>query len=159
MDASLKKDAENFIKNFREGIQNNSFGLEPLQPDTIRGKKRRGYKRPTSPLYGLGLEGARTYTSNIRIYKIKNGWRVNILDVKHHRANVSIKTLFNVHEKGAVIDTGKAVIRIPARPAFRRAYEKTLADRKGNEPSAAVLEAITGAINGSGADAKSGRRK
>jgi hypothetical protein len=159
LDAFTKRDAEDFIKNFRAGIRNNSLRLAPLQPETIRGKKRRGYSHPASPLYGLRLEGTRTYTSSVRIYKIKKGWRVNVLDVKHHEADVSVKTLFHIHEYGAVINTGKAVIRIPARPAFRRAYEQTLARHRDKEASATVLEAITAAINGRGTDTKRGRRK
>jgi hypothetical protein len=149
MDAFTKRDAEDFIKNFRAGLRNNSFRLEPLRPETMRRKKRQGYSRPASPLYGLGLEGTRTYTSSVRIYKIKQGWRVNVLDVKHHEADVSVKTLFHIHEHGAVINTGKAVIRLPARPAFRRAYEQTLARHTAKEKSKQVLDAIAHTINGS----------
>jgi hypothetical protein len=159
MDAFSKRDAEDFIKNFRAGLRNNAFRLEPLRPETMRCKKRQGYSRPASPLYGLGLEGTRTYTSSVHIYKIKQGWRVNVLDVKHHEADVSVKTLFHIHEHGVVINTGKAVIRIPARPAFRRAYEQTLAQHRDKEASAAVLEAITAAMNGRGTDSKRGRGK
>jgi hypothetical protein len=143
-----RKDADLFVKKYREGLMRNDLGLEPLKPKTVRRKRAQGYTRPASPLYGLGMDGTRTYTSSVRPYKIKNGWRVNVLDVKHHEADVSVKTLFHIHEYGAVLNTGRAVIRIPARPAFRRAYEQTLAARKQNEPAAAALNAINDAING-----------
>jgi hypothetical protein len=122
LETSSKKDALRFIKNYRDGIRNNTFGLEALKPETITRKRKRHYSRPESPLYGLGMDGTRTYTSGIRPYKTKKGWRVRVINIKHHSADVSVETLFHVHEYGAVI-------RIPARPAFKRAYEKTLNEK------------------------------
>ncbi|MDR2193869.1 MAG: hypothetical protein LBP19_05300 [Treponema sp.] len=148
LETSSKKDALRFIKNYREGIRNNTFGLEPLQPATIKRKQRKGYARPESPLYGLGMDGRRTYTSSIRPYKTKKGWRVNVLNIKHHEADATVKTLFHIHEYGAVIHTSRAVIRIPARPAFKRAYDKTLLERSAEDPAEKVKAAIDGMMKG-----------
>jgi hypothetical protein len=148
LETSSKKDALRFIKNYREGIRNNTFGLEALKPETIKRKQKKGYSRPESPLYGLGMDGTRTYTSSIRPYKTKKGWRVNVLNIKHHEADASVKTLFHVHEYGAVIQTSRAVIRIPARPAFNRAYEKTLQERGAEDPSEKVKTAINSIMKG-----------
>jgi hypothetical protein len=159
IETSSKKDALRFIKHYREGVRDNALGLAPLRPETIKRKRSVGYSSPDSPLYGLGMDGTRTYTSSVRPYKTKKGWRVNVLNVRHHQADTTVKRLFHVHEYGAVIQTRRGVIRIPARPAFKRAYEKTLAERSAADPSRKVKDIISGIINGKGAGSKRGTPK
>jgi hypothetical protein len=119
-DATTKKIADKTIKNFTEGIINDSFGLKRLKQSTIDQKRRKGYPSPETPLYGKG--GDRSYSEMLIIRKLKNGhYRIRASAKYHHSMKVKLNTLFFVHEYGAAIDNGKAIIFIPPRPAFKRA--------------------------------------
>jgi hypothetical protein len=112
------------IKNFSKGIEQDAFGLRRLKPETIKAKTRKGYASPETPLLGKGGTDPRSY-KNLLIYrKLRRGlYRIRPSVRYHHSGRVSLKTLFFVHEYGAVIDTGKAIIFIPPRPAFEKAIK------------------------------------
>lgn len=125
VEVTRKQDADLLIKYWRSGLLNNKFSLAPLSQRTIEQKIRLGYSRPTSPLYGLGMEGSYTYIKGLRIFKKSEGWVVRMTG-RHHDSNIDNKGLFAVHEYGCNIKQGNRVVHIPARPAFHRAYQKVM---------------------------------
>ena len=143
IDAKIKKDASNFIQNFHDGIMYNSFGLKVLQDGTIQRKRQLGMELPDSPLYGMGDEKRdRSYVNMMRLRKIKKGWRVRPSIAMHYSGKVKLRTLYYVHEFGMIINTGKAIINIPPRPAGLKAYEKTLRDRSITDNTKKVKNAM-----------------
>lgn len=127
-DAKTKKVAEKTIKNFSEGIKNDTFGLQRLKPETIKQKQRMGYPKPSTPLYGKG--GDRSYSNMLMYRKLKSGiYRIRPSERYHHKAGIPLRVLFIVHEHGMVIDNGKALIFIPSRPALQKSVVKTRLER------------------------------
>lgn len=143
-DTITKKIAEDTVNNFTKGIENDSFGLARLKSETIKQKQRKGYPSPETPLMGKDGGDKRSY-KNMMIYeKLKSGYyRIRPSAMYHHSGRVKLKTLFRVHEYGAAINTGKALIFIPARPAFAKAVERT----KKQVVIALVKKAIMNIIN------------
>lgn len=132
--AQRKRDAHKLIEIWRDGLLRNTFRLAPLKQQTRNRKKKLNYRRPASPLYGLGLEGAYTYIKGMRLFKTAKGYIVKMTKSKHHDSNLTNYDLFIVHEYGAKIKTKSGhIINIPARPAFNKSYEKLLRLMKGNE--------------------------
>jgi hypothetical protein len=142
MDAQRKRDATQVIEVFQDGIDRNNFRLKPLKPETIRRKRRLGMRKPQIPLYGKGHQERNSYINMWRIVKMKRGYRVRPRSAKHWSGRIKLKDLLTVHENGATIDTGRAVIRIPARPAWERAQQRFLKKLASQEPAAEVRAAI-----------------
>lgn len=142
-DAQRKRDAHELVSRWRFGIENNTLGLEKLRPLTRARKVRLGYRRPSSPLYGLGLEGARTYIKGMRVFRKRRGYSVRMINGRHHKSKLPLSALFVVHEYGATTRKG---VRIPPRPAMQKAYAQVLRRLKSNDPAkefgAAVNEYI-----------------
>jgi len=136
-----KGDAYDLVMYWRNGIKNKGLRLATLKPATVARKRKLGYPNPTAPLYGLGESAPDTYVKGMRVWRKKNGWTVHMMRRRHVKADVTLDVLFQVHEHGAVIDTGKAVVRIPARPAMRRAYEKVIRDVQARDPNALMQKA------------------
>lgn len=125
-DAITKKITEDTIKNFSKGIENDTFGLQRLKPETIKRKQKLGCPSPSTPLLGKGGSDKRSYKNMLMYRKLKSGfYRIRPSDRFHHKAKVSLKTLFFVHEYGTVIDNKRALIFMPARPALTRAVKQT----------------------------------
>lgn len=141
--AIRKKDAGRYMKNFHDGIKNNSFRLKKLEDGTIARKEGQGMEFPRTPLYGRGDDKKdRSYVNMMRIRKLKNGWRVKPSIAKHYSGNVKLRTLFFVHEFGTIIKQGDTMIRIPPRPAALKAFNKTLRQENKDENSGIVKKAI-----------------
>jgi hypothetical protein len=146
VDAALKRDATGFIKEFQDGIDNASLGLKALSPTTIRQKVRQGKPSPPSPLYGEGDREDNSFRNLFGIRKTGKGWKAVPRKAKHHEADLSLEELFYIHEKGAVIDNGRAVIVIPPRPAGHISYLKYMARRRKEEPVRKVRDSIARAM-------------
>jgi hypothetical protein len=148
LSAIRKKDASRYIKNFHDGIKNKSFRLKKLERGTIIRKERMGMEFPRTPLYGRGDDKKdRSYVNMMRMRKLKNGWRVKPSIAKHYSGKVKLRTLFFVHEFGAIIKQGEKMIRIPPRPAALKAFNKTLKQEKKQENAPLVKKAINKYIN------------
>ena len=130
------------VKQAADGIRKNNFKLAKLDPKTVQAKRRQGFSKPNTPLYGAGDSGTNTYINMFFIKKIKNGYRIIARWALHHDAGIPLKVLFFIHENGAIINTGKALIRIPPRPAFRKAFARYLRRKIKGETSKDVKEAI-----------------
>ena len=126
IDTMLKSVAQNYIKIFQDGIRKNRFNLIKLKPATIKAKKLKGYKRPSTPLYGKGDDTNKSLINALLIKKIKNGWRVYPRWSKHHEANMEIRKLLYIHENGCLIKHGKSYIRILPRPVLKLTYDKMI---------------------------------
>jgi hypothetical protein len=148
-----KKDGLNLIDIFHTGIKDNLFGLDALAKLTIKAKQRKGYERPTSPLYGKGdKEIKKSYSNMLRLRRLKKGWKIFASSAMHWSGNIKLRDLLTVHEEGRTIKrttkNGEILIRIPPRPAFWRSYRKLMdkiqTDRKeqSKEVKAAVNEYI-----------------
>lgn len=137
------------IKYFHDGIKDQSLGLKQLKDKTIQMKRRESFQIPEAPLYGAGDErNDNSYVNMLRIRKIngfgKKGYQVYVSRKKHWKANMKLTDLFTIHEFGTIIKAQNgAMIRIPARPAFHRAHEKVLKERRKNETNRMVKQAIT----------------
>lgn len=139
----LKRDSLKLVNNFREGIKQNSFRLERLKDGTIQRKRRLGYERPRTPLYGKGDEKRdKSYMNLLRIRKLKNGYKVYPSIAKHYSGRINLRLLFYVHEFGTIIKRGNSMIRIPPRPALLKAYNRYLRSIKKDEKSKTVRKAI-----------------
>ena len=136
------------IKNFHDGIKDMTFGLRELSDKTIVRKRRRGFSIPQAPIYAAGDDQEDdSYVNMLRIRKIdgfgKKGFQVYPSKKKHWESKLRLDELLDIHEKGRTITTKSGTtFRIPPRPALRKAYEKTLRDRKLIEPSKMVQKAI-----------------
>ncbi len=145
--AQAKRDAVGVVKEFRNGIAKNNFSLIRLKEKTIQQKRRRGYKRPATPLYALG-EGQRAYRNMLVIRTRGKSYTVRPSTRKHHEADLRLSDLFVIHEFGAVIEgRGGSVIRIPSRPAFSKAFARHLRKRAKKESAAEVRTAMNTYIN------------
>lgn len=147
-----KRDAEETIKEFKKGIKANNFRLEPLKPRTIAQKSSMGYEKPRTPLYGAGEQEDKSYINMMQIRKIKKSknqvsYKIYPSWAKHHKAKISLKDLFIIHEYGTTIRTKKGTIRIPARPAFFSAYRRYLNKRSRLDRATEIKKAITKYIN------------
>ena len=147
--STTKRDALMLIAFFREGLEESSFPLPPLQLRTVQRKRKKGYSKPDNPLRGMGMEGTRTLASSLRVYKGGRGWVVKMPEVKHHESKLTVAHLLNIHENGLAIKGAHgAVIRIPARPVFAMAYAKVMQWHSERDPSAEVQAACTEILNG-----------
>jgi bifunctional DNA-binding transcriptional regulator/antitoxin component of YhaV-PrlF toxin-antitoxin module len=142
-DTFSKKDAVALIQTFRDGIKNDSFGLTRLKTKTVLAKSRQGKPKPTTPLYGDGENEKNSYINLFAIRKIKNGYRVFARWAKHHESSLSLRDLFEIHEKGALIKMKNGgIIRIPPRPAFSKTFRRFLNKKKKAENVKAVRDAM-----------------
>lgn len=141
--AMRKMDADATVRAFREGLRDGSLRLDPLKAETVRRKGRLGYSKPESPLYALGLDGARTYAKAMRTFRTKSGWAVRVVDGRHHGSKVSTRALYLIHEYGTTYTTrsGKTV-RVPARPAFAASFRKVQRGVSKSEMNSKVRAAI-----------------
>lgn len=149
--ATLKQDAQKLIKIFHDGIKKDEFGLDILAAATVSAKKKKGFKKPETPLYGKGDdEEKKSYVNLLRIKKLPDGWKVYPSWAKHWDVDVRLDTLFHIHEFGATLQRKDGtLIRIPARPAFLMAYKKMLTQKGSDdrETSRIVKKAIKAYIN------------
>lgn len=142
-----KRDAVGVITEFQKGIADNSFRLEGLKPKSIQQKRRKGYARPATPLYGLG-EGKRAYRNMMIIRTRGKSYVVRPSTRKHHESKLRLSALFAIHEFGATIrGRGGAFIKIPARPAFSKAFQRYLRKRARLEPTREVRRAMRDYVN------------
>lgn len=127
MMGKTKKDAIEFIKLFQQGIKYNELGLIKLKDGTIKQKKNMNYKKPETPLYGAGLDiDNKTYINMLRVKKLKNGWKVYPSWGKHHKSKLPLRALLEIHENGKIINTKNGIIKIPARPVFKKTKQRYL---------------------------------
>lgn len=143
--SNAKKHATELIEEFKKGIKSNNLGLKKLQQVSITSKKKLGYDKPTTPLYGAGDRTGKSYINMLRIRKIKNGYKVYPSWARHHKSNLKLRDLFIVHEYGCTITMANGVIvRIPPRPALFKAYQRMSGKmkRSGQETSKEVKKAM-----------------
>lgn len=146
-DTIRKGDANKLIAYWRAGIMGNTLGLFALKPETVARKLARGYTHPYSPLYGLGFEGSKTYIKGMRVFKTSTGYRVQMVNASHHESDLPLKALFVVHEYGTTIRRGDRIIRIPARPAMTKSYEKLMLELRRQDPSKEFKKACNEFLN------------
>lgn len=148
MMGATKKEGMRFYKIFHDGIKKNEFGLEELMENTKSTKKRQGFAKPDIPLYGKGdkADNQRSYSSMMRLRKLKNGWRVYPSWAKHWKSKLTLRQLLDVHEKGRIIKRGNSLIRIPPRPAFlfsmRKFYKKFSREKLSRDMKKAIKEYV-----------------
>jgi len=165
--ALLKKDADGLVKEFHNGIKNNTLDLEPLAPATIQYKTDNNLPRPEAPLYAHGDdEKDRSYVNMLQVKKLKNCYKVVPSKKKHHTSDLPLDVLLQIHEYGAIIKVTekmrgylhsigihlsptKTTITIPPRPAFLNAYNRVVEKRMkdSRETSAEVQKAMAKLIN------------
>jgi hypothetical protein len=135
--------ATEYIEIFQDGIRKNKFHLEKLKPGTISAKKKRGYKKPRTPLYGMGDDHNKSLINALLIKKIKDGWSVYARWSKHYEANMQIRQLLYLHENGCIIKRGTTMIRIPPRPALKLAYSKLMREFNKRGEAKKIKDMIT----------------
>jgi hypothetical protein len=112
----------------------NNFGLQKLADWTIQRKMTQGMERPQVPLYGMGDDKKDdSYINGLRLRKLKDGYKVFFSRKKHWSGELTLEDLYQIHENGAVFKKGETVIIIPPRPAFRKAFVRTLKQLKAQE--------------------------
>lgn len=119
--SGLKKMANSIVREFKTGIENNSLNLDALKQRTIETKRKQGFKKPSTPLYGKGGRNKRSYKNMMNIRKTKSGYTIYPSTRKHWDGDITLRRLFLIHEYGATIKRGDKLIRIPPRPAFKKA--------------------------------------
>lgn len=147
-----KKSAEWTIQVFHDGIKKDALGLMPLAESTIDSKEAAGYEYPESPLYALGDEADDTYANMLEAAKIGDRkWIIRPRKGYHQkrradgtivRSKLTLKRLFKIHEYGATINNGRAIIRLAPRPALHIAFRRVLKMMARQEPSAEVRKAM-----------------
>ncbi|MBD3278334.1 MAG: hypothetical protein GF388_08545 [Candidatus Aegiribacteria sp.] len=147
MFAHVKRDAYGLVDEFQQGIRNGTLGLRRLKSSTIRQKRRKGYPRPGTPLYGKGDTDKRSYINMLRVRKERKGYRVYQSRGMHHSGRISLRALYEIHEYGTVIQQGKATIVIPPRPAFHNAFREYMHAKARQEPAKEVRRVIIQHVN------------
>lgn len=144
MESKMKKDATGLIDEFQDGIRDNSFRLENLKDGTVKRKRQLGFERPKTPLYGEGDNKKKnSYINMMRIRKVKNGFKVRPSVGMHYSGDISLRTLFYVHNFGTIIKAKNgSMIRIPPRPAFTKAFGRMMRKRKMRENTDKVKDAM-----------------
>jgi hypothetical protein len=97
-DAATKRDAEGVIQEYKDGLNNNDFGLKPLIPFSADQKKESGYEG--GPLVGAGESEENSLINAWEIVKLKNGYQIKLKEEKHHNSDLPLNILFQIHEKG-----------------------------------------------------------
>lgn len=145
----VKRDLIEIKQIFHDGIIKNTFNLEKLSEITIQSKARKGYSRPTAPLYGKGdAERERSYANMLMIVRGAGGtWKLVPSNRKHWSKKLTLKQLFIIHEHGAKIKVGDKIIQIPPRPALMLAYRRWLIRRRRADKAKEVRKAMTEFIN------------
>ena len=149
-----KRDILEIKRIFHDGIKNNTLHLEKLSSMTVAEKARKGYSKPSSPLYGKGDNAEdRSYANMLNVTKAGNKWKLKPSTRMHHSRKLKLSDLFTIHEHGAVIrqqrgDT-EVLIRIPPRPALMLSYRRFLYQKRRDkkEQSKEVTKAMTDLIN------------
>lgn len=145
---AVKKEMDKLLKEYQKGLDNNDFGLVALQPSTIKSKERKGFQKPTNPLYGKGAEEQKSLYNALRIRKLKNGYKLYVSWAKHWDADLSLRDLFFIHNYGAKIQRGDTIIVIPPRPIFLLTYERVMNKIKSDKRIGSDLKkAIVSYIN------------
>lgn len=134
-----RKEAEKIIEEYKTGIRKNSFGLIRLKKATIKQKKKKGYDKPTTPLYGAGDNEKKSLINAFKIRKIKKGYKLFLSWAKHHEGDLTLDYLFKIHAAGCLI---KGVIRIQPRPTFLKAFNRALKSKLTKETNEEVRAAI-----------------
>jgi hypothetical protein len=141
-EAGARYMAEELVRNFHDGIVNDTLGLEPLRPRTVSRKDALGYDEPGTPLYGMGdSESERSYANMMRIARKGTKFVVRPSKALHWSKKVPLSVMFRVHEYGATITDGfgmGTLIRITPRPAFRYAYAKLMRRLERRDPASEV---------------------
>lgn len=160
LDTFAKRDCARVIKEYQEGIKKDLFPTERLNERTIDIKSRKGYSQPSTALYGKGGDEKNSLYNALAIRKIKNGYRLYVRWAKHHESKLTLRDLLNIHQRGALImvtdkmrsflhwlgihlrrDT--RIIRIPPRPVLDMAIIKVLEQRKTEEPTRKIKQAMS----------------
>lgn len=158
------KDAMSVIIAYQDGLKNNNLRLTKLHDFSKQRKIDAGYDRPNSPLYGAGDTLDRTLYNALEIKKDGNRYILRFSRKRHHKSKLTLNQLHNIHENGALIkvtDKMRAflhfiglhlkastkIIRIPPRPAYRKAVARMLRKRKAQENTKEVRRAIQALIN------------
>jgi len=145
-----KSKARGFIIYWQGMLRTDAYMLRRLKPATVRAKERAGYSRPMTPLYGLGDDDTHTYINMMRLYKLKNGYKVAPGRKGHHKSKLKLRDLFVVHEFGCTITNGFGLgiyIRIPPRPTFYFAYEAYMRKTAKKSGSREVMKAAKQFVN------------
>ena len=160
LDTFAKRDCSRVIKEYQKGIKRDLFPTERLHDQTIRIKSEEGYKQPDTPLYGSGEDEKDSLYNALAIRKIKKGYRLYVRWAKHYKANLQLRDLLNIHQRGALImvtDKMRAylhwigihlradtrIIRIPPRPVLDMAIIKALEMRKKEDPAKQIKRAMS----------------
>lgn len=164
LDTFAKRDAVRVIKIYQEKLKQDKFSVDRLSSATVKIKSDQGMKQPSTPLYGAGENEDNSLYNALAIRKIKGGWRVYVRWAKHHKSNLQLRDLLNIHQRGALImvtDKMRAylhwigihlkaetmIIRIPPRPVLDLAVIAALEMRKKEDPSKKIKEAMRELIN------------
>ena len=144
LDTFAKRDCSRVIKEYQKGIKRDLFPIERLHDQTIRIKSEEGYKQPDTPLYGSGEDEKDSLYNALAIRKIKKGYRLYVRWAKHYKANLQLRDLLNIHQRGALIMvTDTRIIRIPPRPVLDMAIIKALEMRKKEDPAKQIKRAMS----------------
>jgi len=144
MYSTAKGRAKDFIKYWQRNIRTDALSVRRLKAKTVKMKAKRGYRKPSVPLYGLGDRDPHTYINMMRLYAMKNGYKVAPGRKTHHKSELKLKDLFIVHEYGCTIQNGfgRGIhIRIPARPTFFLSYESFLIKEAKKKKNRMVMNA------------------
>lgn len=114
---NAKKQGKAIIKDFKQGILNDSLGLARLTKKTIKKKTRQGFKNPDKPLVGRGKDSKASYANMMALTKIKNGVKIAPREGPHWSYEVSLKKLYVYHE-----DSKR--VKPPKRPAMQIVLKK-----------------------------------
>jgi hypothetical protein len=149
-----KKDLIGINKIFHDGIKNNTLRLEKLAEITINSKRKKGFSKPTAPLYGKGDDAEkRSYANMMNITKQGDSWVLKPSTRMHWSGKIKLSDLFKIHEYGAIVRQTRGetevLIRIPPRPALLLSYRRYLINKRKDkkEQSREVRQAMTDYIN------------
>jgi hypothetical protein len=136
MRSVYKKEAVELAKTFEVAIKNDQLGLERLSPNTIKEKKRKGYAKPSTPLFARGK-----FAEMMKIVEGEKKWIVKPAN-RQFTSKLKLIDILEIHAAGYTIKRGDKLIRVPARPARSRAFSLYLKRRKKIDANRQIWDAI-----------------
>lgn len=164
------KNALGIVISYQDGIRLDMLRLKKLHKFSVSQKIKAGYSQPDTPLYGAGDGMAETLYNLLEIHKPGEAYEIKFSNETHHNSRLSIAQIHYIHENGAIIKvTAKMraflhfaglhlkpttnIIRIPPRPAYRKAVKRAEKVRRKKRYQAKTRAAIFQLIT-TGKDAK-----
>lgn len=153
------KNALGIVISYQDGIRLDALRLKRLHPISENEKKNKGFSQPGTPLYGAGRDMTDSLYYLLEIHRPGEAYEIKFSNETHHNSRLSIAQIHYIHENGAIIKVTEKmrsflhymgihlkpttnIIRIPPRPAYKRALKRAKRVRSKKRYGAKIRSAV-----------------